>query len=188
VIDKMKTMYQIARERAKKTRKRACLELGIGMKTLQNYEAGVTTCPPDVAVKMGEAYGDPRLTALYCRRECAIGRRYCYEVLNNVDLSPVATLMKFAEERREVDALLDRLAAAVINRRSRESLSGQEIRQLENDMLEFFDLEHVIETLKLEMWDFLDVAGLVKRHNVKCKERGYVCGTKEKTARLEAAI
>ena len=36
------------------------------------------------------------------------------------------------------------------------------------------DLEHVIETLKLRLWDFMDISELVKDHNQKCLENRYV--------------
>ena len=190
-------MYKDARKKAGLSIEEAAFQVSLALpgdrnlapRTLAKYEAGEITPDDTMAMAMAEAYGDHNLTALYCKRECAIGRKFCYEVLNNVDLSPVATLAKFAEEKKEVDALLDRLAGIVLNRRGRRSLSDREIGQLENDLLELLDLEHVIETLKLEMWEFVDISDLVQRHNAKCKQKAYVtcCQAKEKD-RLQAAI
>jgi hypothetical protein len=190
----VRTTYRQSRNKADFTLEEAASEISdvlgkdFSHRTLAKYEAGEITPRDTMVLAMGDAYHDPRLTALYCKRECAIGRRYCYEILNNVDLSPVATLAKFQEEEREVDALLGRLMHMILNRRSGKDLSAQERPQLEADILDLLDIEHTIETLKLEMWDFLDVADLVKRHNAKCKQKGYVKSFEGKEkSRLQAA-
>jgi hypothetical protein len=114
------------------------------------------------------------LTAAYCRYECPIGQKYSYEVLNNVDLSPVAILTKFIDEKQEVDALLNELMVTVLNKNGESDLNLEEKAKLEKATLELLDLEHVIETLKLQLWRFLNIGKLIKKHNEKCKNKGYV--------------
>lgn len=178
-------MYKEARKRAGLSIEEASFQLHIAPRTLCKYEAGETTPPPEVVLNMGEVYNEPRLTARHCRYKCAIGHRYCYEILDNVDLSPIAILTKFAEEKKEVDQLLGRLLSTVLNKRSRDDLTGDEAKELENDTLELLDLEHVIETMKFALWDFLDIAGLIRKHNDKCIQRGYI---KTKKPLAKAAI
>jgi len=49
-----------------------------------------------------------------------------------------------------------------------------ELKELHRCAHEMLDVEHVIETLKLRLWDFLDVSELVRDHNLKCLEKHYV--------------
>ena len=178
-------MYKDARKQAGLSIEEASFRVHIGQRTLCKYEAGETTPPPDVVLKMSEVYKMPQLTAWYCREECAIGQRYCYELLNNVDLSPVAILTKFMDEKSEIDQLLGRLMAVVLNKKSAADFTEQEMEDFKLAVLELLDLEHVIETLKLQIWKFINVAELVKEHNEKCLRQGYV---KKEKAPLAKAL
>jgi len=122
---------------------------------------------------MGQVYKAPAITMLYCRRECAIGRAYCYEVLNNVDTSPTAILTKYRQENREANEAVENLAVLMLNKRGRQDCTEEELQQIWRWALELLDLEHVIEVLKLRLWDFVDVRQLVEEHNRKCLGKRY---------------
>jgi len=55
------------------SREAAALELNIGMRTLQHYEAGETCPPADVVLAASRLYGCPELTSWFCDEKCAIG-------------------------------------------------------------------------------------------------------------------
>lgn len=166
-------MYKHYRNKANLTIDSASEMLCIAPRTLSAYEAGKIKPSPDMAVSMGEVYGAPQLTAQYCRQECAIGQRYCFDILNNVDLSPVAILTKFIDEKSEIDQMLSRLMTVVLNKRSGADFTEAEMADFKFAVLELLDLEHVIETLKLQIWRFCDVGELVREHNQKCVAQGY---------------
>jgi len=178
-------MYKQTRKNAKLSIEEAAFQLHIAPRTLCKYEAGESLPRPETAKAMGEVYKTPSLTMLYCRKECAIGRAYCYEVLNNVDLSPIAILTKYRQEEREAHEALKNLAELMLNKHGREDCTEEELRELRRWTLEMLDLEHVIETLKLRLWDFLDVADLVNEHNQKCLEKRYV---DERKPELQLAV
>lgn len=148
--------------------------------SLRSYQAIEYGGPmtPDQALQLSQLLNLPGLTMVYCRRECAIGREYCYEVLNNVDLSPMAILMKYRQEEQEAHEALNRMSELMLNKRSGHDCTPEELKELWRWALEMLDLEHVIETLKLKLWDFIDVSALVREHNQKCLDKRYVCKQK----------
>jgi len=173
-------MYKTDRKSAKLSIEEAAFKLNIATRTLCNYEAGKSIPPPETVLAMSEEYRSPKLTRWYCRTECAIGQAYCYELLNNVDLSPMAIITKYRQEEREAAEAIENLALLMLNRSNRASCTEDELEQIERWSLELLDLEHVIETLKLRLWSFIDVKGLVRKHNNKCIEKRYY--VPEKTA------
>lgn len=166
-------MYKEARKRAGLSIEEAAFQLHIAPRTLCKYEAGETLPAPEVALAMGRIYNAPALTMLYCRRECAIGRAYCFELLNNVDTSPAAILTKYRQEDREANEAVEHLAMLMLNKHGRQDCTEEELQQIWRWALEMLDLEHVIETLKLRLWDFLPVDKLIEEHNRKCLEKRY---------------
>lgn len=166
-------MYKQARKQAGLSLEEAAFRLHVGVRTLCKYEAGETLPSPEVALAMGQVYKAPAMTMLYCRRECAIGRAYCYEVLNNVDTSPTAILTKYRQENREANEAVENLAVLMLNKRGRQDCTEEELQQIWRWALELLDLEHVIEVLKLRLWDFVDVRQLVEEHNRKCLGKRY---------------
>lgn len=167
-------MYKPTRRKANLSIEEAAYRLHIAPRTLCKYEAGESTPSPEVALAMGKVYKAPELTSIYCRKECAIGQAYCYDLLNNVDLSAMAIITKYRQEGKEADEAVERLATLMLNKKGRPDCSDAELQDIWNWALELLDLEHVIETLKLRLWDFLDVADLVTEHNRKCIEKRYV--------------
>ena len=166
-------MYKDSRKQAGLTIEEAAFQLHIAPRTLCKYEAGENLPSPETALAMGRVYKAPAMTMLYCRKECAIGRAYCYEILNNVDTSPAAILTKYRQEEREAREALEHMAELMLNKHGRNDCSEVELRELWRWALEMLDLEHVIETLKLRLWDFMDVQKLILEHNLKVLNKRY---------------
>lgn len=178
-------MYLSARNEAGMSREAASMALFIGSTSLKDYEHGKTTPPPEVVMRMSQVYKKPEMTAKYCREECPIGQAYCFDILNNVDLSPVAILTKFMDEKAEIDGLLLKLMGIVLNKTCADDFTAEEMAEFKAAVLELLDLEHVIETLKLQVWRFCDVGELVREHNEKCQAQRYYVKDKEPVAQAQ---
>ena len=105
------------------------------------------------------------------------GRAYGYEVLNGVDTSLVTVLAKLGGEIDEARGLLGRAMSLAINRMERDCFTDGEWGEFSGAVLEFMDVEHNIEVLKLALGKMCDVSELVEQHNKKCRDSGY---TKQK--------
>lgn len=169
-------MYRDARRRAGLSIEDAAYRLHVGVRTLVNYEHGVTVPPPEVAAAMARVYGDPSITTRYCREECAIGRSFGYEVLDAVDTGLAAITMKLAAEMEEARDVLGRLLHLVPNKRARSDFTDSEWREFTEALQEFMDVEHTVEVLKgalARLAGVEEVEAQVEAHNRKCRERGY---------------
>jgi len=172
-------MYQRARERTGMSREEAAFQLHIAPRTLAYYEAHERIPPPEVVRKMSEIYREPWMTQLYCRRDCAIGQVYSYEVLDRVNLDPASILLKLIGELKEAEAVLGRLLELAVNKNAREDFTPEEWAEFVAKLHEFLDVEHNIEVLKISLGRWYDISKLIAAHNRKCYERGYA--TKEKS-------
>jgi len=170
----MKEIIRQARKKAGFTQEQAAKKMFMGLRQYQRLEYGEQEMSPEEAVRLAKILNCHALTMVYCRKHCAVGQRYCYDVLNNVDLSPIAILAKMRQEKQEAAEALEKMAEIMLNKRSADDCSELELQELWRWSLEMLDVEHVIETLKMRLWGFLDVAALVREHNLKCLERRYV--------------
>lgn len=173
-------MYKEARKRAGLSIEEAAFRLHIGTRTLIKYEAGETIPPPEVVLEMSRLYRVPWMTQHYCREHCAIGRAYSYEVLTGVNLDPASVMLKLVGEMAEAQAVLQRMLELVVNKNRREDFTSSEWNEFTRLLGEFLDVEHNIECLKISLGYWCDVAELIKAHNEKCWQRGYI--KKEKPA------
>lgn len=167
-------MYRNARKRVGLSIEEAAMQIHISSRSLNNYEQQSTIPPPDVVIQMDRVYQEPKLSAWYCSQVCDIGKKYCYELLNNVDLSPMGILAKYRQEEVEAHEAMENIMVLLLNKRGREDCSDQELIELRRWALEMLDLEHVIETMKIRLWDYVDVSELVDEHNRKCRNKKYV--------------
>lgn len=172
-------MYAEAREAAGLTQKEAAERLHVGLRTLRAYELGDVVPSPAIVLAMSKIYRMPDLTLRHCREACAIGQAYSYEVLDNVNSDLAHVILKLSEEMNEAREMLDRVLQLVVNKKSREDFTEQEWREFREAIMEFIDVEHNVEMLKIALGRTADVAELVAAHNRKCHENGYV---KEKAA------
>lgn len=166
-------MYRSARKLSGISIEEAAFRLHIAPRTLCKYEAGETTPPPEVVLEMSSIYGQSEMTQRYCR-ECPIGRKYSYVVLNNVNMDPATVLLKLVGEYKEVGQVLDRLFELTVNKNHREDFTPGEWQEYTKGIHELIDLEHNIECLKITMGRWCDVSELIKEHNEKCVQRGYI--------------
>lgn len=172
-------MYKDARKNVHLCIEEAAFRVHVAPRTLAKYEAGETVPPPEVVLSMSREYGKPEMTLTYCRENCAIGKAYGYEVLNAIDTSMVTVLAKLMDEMDEARGMLGRAMALAINRMDRDCFNDDEWREFSGAVLEFLDVEHNIEVLKLALGRICDVSELIETHNKKCREAGYI---KKKTA------
>lgn len=179
------TVIREARLAKKMSRAELASRIGLSPRTIEAYEAGKQIPPADVALAISRECKMPWLTHLYCRKYCPIGQKYSYEVLEGVNLDPQSVILKLAGEFNEARAVLSRMQELVVNKNSREDFSEVEWREFTRCLAEFLDVEHVVECLKISLGYWVDVGELIREHNDKCWQRGYV--QKKKTA-LQAAI
>lgn len=173
-------MYKSARKGEGLSINSAASGLFIAPRTLSKYESGELVPPPEVVLGMSRLYRVPGMTQRYCRKCCAIGRAYSYEVLDNVNMDPATVLLKLVSEYREAGQVLDRMMELTVNRTSRKDFNDSEWHEYIRCMLEFLDLEHNIECLKVSISNWCDVGVLVEEHNQKCRDRGYVSKDRHK--------
>lgn len=166
-------MYKRARNRTGMSREEAAFRLHVAPRTLAYYEAHEKIPPPEVVLKMSEIYREPMLTLRYCR-QCPIGQKYGYVVLDNVNLDPATVLLKLQEEYKEAGNVLDRILQLTINKNRREDFSDEEWQEYMKLNHELWDLEHNIEMHKACLARWCDMAELIEEHNQKCRDRGYV--------------
>ena len=167
-------MYVNARKACGLSREEASYRLHIATRTLCNYEAGDSVPPPEVVLGMSRAYGQPAMTQQYCRRACAIGAAYSYEVLTNVNLDPPTVALKLLSELGEAQAVLHRMLSVIVNKNDPGDFTAREWSQFSEDLHEFLDVEHNIETLKISLGRWTDMSVFVAQHNQKCRDRGYI--------------
>lgn len=166
-------MYKEARKQGGFTIEEAAYQLHIAPRTLCKYESGDLHPSPETVLAMNRVYKTPAIAMLYCRKGCAIGKAYCFELLNNVDLSPMAIITKYRQEEREAGEAIEHLSVLILNKKDRQDCSDEELQLVRHWVLELLDLEHVIQLLKLRLWDFCDITELVGEHNRKCLNKNY---------------
>jgi len=172
-------MYKEARKAAGLSIEEASFRLHIAPRTLCKYEAGDVVPPPEVVLEMSKVYGRPEMTQVYCKRNCAIGRAYSYEILDAIDDSLPAVILKLAVELEEARQLFNRLMIVSVNKQKREDFSQGDWAEFSQIVQEFLDVEHNVEIFKLAIGRIVDVAEFVEVHNNKCRDNGY---TKKKVA------
>lgn len=169
----MHELIKGSRERAGLTQERVARALHMSTSNYRRYENGDLPLTTEIVVRLSKLLNAPGLTMVWCRKGCDIGRQHCFELLNNVDLSPVAVLAKYRQEEREAHEALDTMLETVLNKRGAADCTDEELRRLRDAAQEFLDVEHVVETLKLRLWAFLDVQKLVEEHNRKMLDKRY---------------
>ena len=183
-------MFKDARDGTDLTQAEAAFRVHIGLRTLTKYEAGETLPPPDVVLALSKEYGKPEMVSEYCRRYCAIGQALGYEVLDNIDKSLPAVILKLMCEMKDCTPALDKLTVMAMSKISRpdfkqNDLTADEWEQFEDSVQAFLDVEHGIAILRESLSRRMDVSKFVANHNRKCVLEGYV---KKEKDRLQAAI
>lgn len=181
-------MYKEARELAGLSQAEAAFRVAIGTRTLSYYESLERMPAPDVVLRMAREYRNPNLTIRYCR-ECPIGEVYSYEYLDNIDKSIPAVTMKLVNELKEAVEAMDSIIEISVNKRNKQDFTEQEWTQFVQAIHELLDVEHNIEIMKIALEGLTEevdlVPELVRDHNQKCLDRGYI--KKEKAPALAAA-
>lgn len=171
--------YQTPRERMGFTRNDVASllmerEVEISTESLGCYERGVRDPSPGMVVELAQIYQEPFLTQRYCKHNCAIGKAYSYEILDNIDLNLSNVALKLLEEHRESHDVLAETLMLITNKRSKLDFSEGEISKLKSNVHELLDTEHTIEIFKIALNKFIDMKEMISEHNDKCIKRGYV--------------
>lgn len=170
----MRETIEAALTKAGITQKQLASRIHRSRSQTQRLIYGHQSMTPEEANAISRAAHCPGINKVYCRKLCAIGKRYHFDILNNVDLSMTAILTKYRQEEREAHEALEVMLDIVLNKNRAEDCTDQELRDLWHCALEMLDLKHVITMLELRLEDFMDVAALVAEHNRKCMDKHYV--------------
>lgn len=172
----MRDMIRQARKKAGLTQEEVARRMFLGLRQYQRLEHGEQALSPEEAVRLAELLKSPSLIMVYCRNCCAIGRRYGYEALNNVDLSPQNILLKLYQEHKKAGEAIGRMLITVVNKQQVNDFTDGERGGFAGDLHDLLDLEHALATLKMELGErqWCDIPQLVGEHNSKCCRRGYV--------------
>ncbi len=167
-------MYKWGRKKAGLTIEDAAYKLNVAPRTLAKYEAGSLKPPDEIVVNMNKLYKCPWLTQYHCRKYCAIGMTYGYEIMNNVNLDLPSILLKLKTELEEATLEVSIMLEIAVNKNSRDDFTEDEWEKFIKAVHEFIDVEHVVETLKIALGHWTDVSEIVRSHNEKLYERGYI--------------
>lgn len=148
-------------------------QIEISTESLGCYERGVRDPSPEMAVELAEIYEAPFLTQRYCKYNCAIGKAYSYEILDNIDLNLSNVALKLLEEHRESHDVLAETLILITNKRSKKDFSQAELKKLKFNVHELLDVEHNIEIFKIALNKFIDMKEMIAEHNQKCIDRKY---------------
>lgn len=181
-------MYKEARKQVGLSQEEASFQLHIGLRSLCKYEAGEVVPGPDVALQMSRVYNKPNLTHNYCKHYCAIGQAYSYDILNNIDNSMPAIILKLVGEMKEACMVIDQLMEVSVNKGSKADFTDDQWDKFIAAIHELLDVEHNIEIFKIAIEGLTEettlIAELTAQHNLKCRDHGYL---KKESRPLRAA-
>lgn len=178
----MQDILQKARKAAGLTQEQAAKQMFMAKRAYQALEYGEKLITQDEALKLAKVFACPALAMVYCRKGCAIGKVCRYEVLNCVDQSIPGILLKLHQEYREAERALEEMSYLVVNKRFWDDFSEGERGRLEECLHRLLNLEHSIEILKVQLdhLGWLNLWQLIREHNFKCYERGYVVNLQDR--------
>lgn len=148
--------------------------IGVSESMLKKYECGTCPIPADVANRAAETLKAP-----------VIQKQYAYEhelglistpVMDNIDDHPVVVLSKMETELAEFLEVVRTSQQTLINKRDGGELSPKDKQTIDNLMTEGIDVYTAFEVLMMVLGENYqqDVKGAGKRHEEKCRERGYI--------------
>jgi transcriptional regulator with XRE-family HTH domain len=184
--DKMIGMLLTGRDT---TQEKVANAIDVDPRMIAFYEAGERVPSPETIVKLAQVYDRPEMTEQYCRSYCAIGQAEHYEVLDLVDRSILAVVMKLDTKVPELAEALRDVKRLSINKRRRQDFTDFEWVAFMDAVQVLLDVEHDIRILRQELCHITNMQDQMSRHHQKCFERGYAtpCRDQQKTAQLEAA-
>ncbi len=174
----MREVIKAARKRAGLTQQEVANQLHITREFYNQIEN--EAIEPDFSWaerygRLAEIINEDNLTMVVCAKKCFIGQKYCYTLLNNVDLSPMAALAKMESKDRQFDQAWNQLRDLMLNKRTVSDFNAEELLAVEECFSVLLDMEHIIETTKqiATMMGFR-VSRWVADHNQKMVRKKYV--------------
>jgi len=149
-------------------------KIGVSESMLKKYECETCPIPADVANRAAETLKAP-----------VIQKQYSYEhdigivptpVMNNIDDHPVVVLSKMETELAEFLEAVRNGKQALINKQSGSELNPKDRQTIDSLMSEGIDVYTAFEVLAMVLGENYqqDVKGAGKRHEEKCRQRGYI--------------
>lgn len=130
-----------ARRQARISQEHAAFEIGIGTKTLQEYEHR-DMAPADVVARMAEVYRRPDLLDWYCSERCPIGQKIAHRYGQRRELA--TAVLGLLKEMGDLEGLKARLIAIAADGQISEAEKAEFLRILK----EASELEREIGELK----------------------------------------
>lgn len=165
----------IARQRLGSTQAQIAALLNVSPKTVSAYETEDREIPDDLRRVLIRHFDDRRVVqAAADEVNCGIGPVMLDP--DRCDLSPVACTAKTDEELHEGDGKLDRLLKALINVRRPSDLTAEKRAQIEDDLLEFVEIETAIANLVDSVCRTTGISPTVlyQRHREELQQKGYI--------------
>ncbi len=144
-IKENKSIYQLAREEANKTRADvdSFTDGLLSASRIEKIENGTLSAHPEDILQMAECYNKPELCNYYCTTECMIGRKYVPQVETIHDL-PQITM----EILSDLNAL-NRFKEKIIDITADGKVSDDESKDFEHFCQSLSEMSLAIESLKL---------------------------------------
>lgn len=136
-------MYKEARNAAGLTLEKAAERLGVDPRTLTKYESGALPVRPEMALKMGEVYGQPEtLPRRHCAERCPIGRilRPVFQAGNIA-----SDTLRLLKELRDVNERVANLVEVAADG----EVQPDEVPEFKATLKELSELGEAIEKIKL---------------------------------------
>lgn len=142
--------------------------MGITVRQYRRLEYGEIPMSPAQANKVADFLGCGAIRDIYCNDWCEIGRRNCLPVLNQINVNPVAVMLKLQYELGTVSNAIEATTMMVLNKKSRDDFTREELEKLGSFAALAVSLQHCLMHVKLILGDFVDVEKIVKAHKTKC--------------------
>lgn len=148
--------------------------IGVSESMLKKYECQVCPIPADVANRAAEILKAP-----------VIRKQYAYEhnlgvistpVMDNIDEHPVVVLTVMERELAEFLDAVREGRQVLLNKQGGHELSQQDRQTINSLLAEGIDVYTAFEVLAMVLTENFDhdIKGEQKRHEDKCRQRGYI--------------
>lgn len=166
-----------ARENTGMSRRQAAAKLHVSPDMIKFYEFNKHVPEPELVRLMAQVYDAPDLIFRRCVRACPIGRGIRYRVLNGVNQTLAARLVKYKSELLEVINTIDTAIDMTLNKTTAEDYSEQEQETISKLTLEICDISHNSDEIKLELMRLFGIEIVeesIRKHHSKCYRQGYL--------------
>ena len=155
-------------------------QAGLGKKVIYKITSHEKTLNSDDAFAIAQVVDNPNILRKYCTENCVIGRSLQLEPLNNVDLGFNSILVKSRGENKEFTEMFEDFEDVVLNKKSSKDYNQEEEKRFFKAFHEMLDVLHCLQELiaaSIRKWGLRRVIAEIRKHNQKCRKRGYIKST-----------